>query len=356
MSDAAHAALHGITQRACGSMGAPDQVTNEETRDRYLIRNLREEGIASSIIEGAATTREAAREMLRAERQPRTIAEQMVLNNYNAMRHIIGLGRVPLTIETILHLHEILTVNTLSDTSAAGRLRTSREAIQVVDDTTGEVLRDPPPADLLPGRLEQLCRFANFEIPDQFIHPVIRAILLHFWLAFDHPFVDGNGRCARALFYWSMLQQDYWLCQFISISQIIYHAPIQYGKAFLYTETDDNDVTYFVLHQLRVIEKALDELHRYIDRKIAERRDLERRIRLGAHLNERQLDLVAHALRHPDARYDIRRHAADYGVVYQTARTDLLDLADRGLLHKRKIGRTYCFMPVAQLQARLEQL
>ncbi len=53
---------------------------------------------------------------------------------------------------------------------------------------------------------------------DFFIHPVIRAILLHFMLAYDHPFVDGTGRTARALFYWSMAHQGYWLMDFISIT------------------------------------------------------------------------------------------------------------------------------------------
>lgn len=352
----AQESLHRITQQAGGSMGASDQVTNEETRDRYLIRNLREEGIASSLIEGAATTREVAREMLREKREPRTHGEQMVLNNYVAMRYIISLERAPLTAETILHLHELLTHNTLEDPNAAGRLRLPHDDIQVVDDTTGEVLHDPPPAASLPSRLEQLCRFANGETPEYFVHPVVRAILLHFWLAYDHPFVDGNGRCARSLFYWSMMQQDYWLCQFISISQVIYQAPIQYGKSFLHAETDGNDATYFLLHQLEVIQKALAELHRYIEQKVNQRRALERRIKLSAQLNARQLDLIAHALRHPDAQYDIRSHQNDHGVVYQTARTDLLNLADRGLLVRRKIGKTWYFSPASDLETALDAL
>jgi Fic family protein len=349
-------ALHQVTQQASGSMGAADQVTHEDTRDRNLIRNLREEGIASSLIEGAATTREDARRMLRANRAPRSHGEQMVLNNFTAMRYIIGLDRAPLTVETILHLHELLTHNTLEDPAAAGRLRGPCDRIQVVDDTTDEVLHDAPPAHLVPSRLEQLCRFANHEIPDSFVHPVVRAILLHFWLAYDHPFVDGNGRCARALFYWSMMQQDYWLFQFISISRVIYNAPIQYGRAFLHTETDGNDVTYFVIHQLDVIQKALDELHGYLDRKVAERRALERRIRHEAFFNVRQLELIGHALRHPDAQYDIRSHQADHGVVYQTARTDLHDLADRGIFVRRKIGRTWYFSPSPDLDTKLDEL
>ncbi|MGD2111253.1 MAG: Fic family protein, partial [Phycisphaerae bacterium] len=192
--------------------------------------------------------------------------------------------------------------------------------------------------------------------PEGFVHPVVRSILLHFWLAYDHPFKDGNGRCARALFYWSMLQHDYWLCQFISISQIILKAGTQYARAFLHTESDGNDATYFVLHQLRVIEQAIEKLHEYLDRKVAQRRELERQLQLGAVLNERQLDLVGHALRHPDAEYEIAQHQTTFGIVYETARTDLLDLAKKGLFIQRKRGRTFYFHPVPDLDQVLKAL
>ena len=92
------------------------------------------------------------------------------------------------------------------------------------------------------------------------MHPAIRAIILHFWLAYDHPFIDGNGRTARALFYWLMLRHGYWLFEFISISEIILKAPVQYGEAFLYTETDQNDLTYFIIHQTEVIRKSMQSL------------------------------------------------------------------------------------------------
>jgi len=351
-----HQLMHEITQRASGSVGVSDQVTNPETRNRYLVRNLMEEGIRSSLIEGASTTREKAKEMLRARRKPKDEGEQMVLNNYMAMQYIIDLGRSPLTPEIVFHLHEIITRNTLKDPDAAGRLRRPGERIDIIDPSDNVILHDPPPADQLPDRLIAMCDFANSETPEGFVHPVVRSIALHFWLAYDHPFKDGNGRCARALFYWSMLQHDYWLCQFISISQVILKAPTQYARAFLYTESDGSDLTYFILHQLVVIKKAIDELHRYLDDKVAQRREIERRLRLASLLNERQLDVIAHALRHPNAQYDIRQHEAKFGVVYQTARTDLLGLADKGLLIKRKSGRTFYFDPSPGLERELSAL
>jgi len=120
------------------------------------------------------------------------------------------------------------------------------------------------------------------------MHPVLRAILLRFWLAYDHPFVHGNGRTARALFYWSMLRQQYWLFEYISISEILLRAPAKYALAFLHTETDRNDLTYFIVHQATVIRRAIQELHVYIQRKAQELASTEAVLKSGADLNHRQ--------------------------------------------------------------------
>ena len=163
------------------------------------------------------------------------------------------------------------------------------------------------------------------------------APFLHFWLAYDHPFVDGNGRTARTLFYWSMLRHGYWLVEFLTISQIIRGGLAQYARAFLNTEMDDNDLTYFIRYHLAVLDRALRALHEYIARKSAQQRHLASVVRGLTDLNHRQHALLGHALRHPDYRYTIEAHRMSHGVVYQTARTDLLELVEAGLLDSRKI-------------------
>jgi len=293
--------------------------------------------------------------LIRSKRKPTTEGEIMAVNNYRAMQIITDLGKKKLTPALVFRLHEILTDGTM-DPGDIGRMRRSDEPIDVVYTINNQVLHVAPPAEQLEQRMDRMCAFANESESKRFVHPVIRSIILHFWLAYDHPFKDGNGRCARALFYWSMLQHDYWLSQYFSISHIIRNAPVKYARAFLFTETDGNDATYFLLHQLGVIERAIKELDRYLDRKLAARSAVERRIKQTAFFNERQLDVLAHALRHPDARYSIQQHQTTHGIVYETARTDLLDLADKGLLTKRKIGRTFYFSPTPGLDERLEEL
>jgi len=347
--------LHQIDLGAGGRIGMPDQITNPETRDRYYIASLVEEAITSSQLEGAATTRPVAKEMIRSGRPPRDRSERMILNNFRTMQHLSRCRREPLTRELVLEIHRLVTDQTLEDPSAAGRLRLGDEEA-VVGDLYGRVFHKPPPADELEERLERMCEFANARTPKGFLHPALRSIILHFWLSYDHPFVDGNGRTARALFYWSMLHHGYWLCEFISISRIIRKGPAKYGRAFLHTETDDNDLTYFILYHLEVLCRAIDEVRKYVQHKAEELRAIEQRLQGVALLNHRQRALISHALRHPGQRYTIASHRVSHNVVYETARTDLRDLERRGLLRAKKVGKRWYFTPVADLEARLQRL
>lgn len=353
--------LHRIDRDASGNIQASEQITNPQTRDTYLIKSLIEEAITSSQLEGAATTRRVAKQMIQEGRQPRNRGERMIHNNYQAMLHIRRFLAEPLTPEIVLELQRILTEGTLDDPDAAGRLRRSDDDDVRVVDEIGTVLHVPPPASELDERLRRLCAFANgVDSSGEFTHPAVRAIVLHLWLAYDHPFVDGNGRTARALFYWSMATQGYWLCEYISISRILRRARGQYARAFLYTETDENDATYFLLYQMNVILRAIRELHEYLARKAAEIRETERILEQSAavsdEINHRQLALLNHALKNVGMAYTIASHRRAHHVSYQTARTDLLKLAALGLIEQRKRGRSFRFVAPPDLRRRIEQL
>lgn len=348
--------LHQIDQRAAGRIAFPDPLTNPETRDRYIVSSLIEEAITSSQLEGASTTRKVAAEMLRSGRPPADKSEQMIRNNFDAMEFVRSIKNRPLTPDDVLELHRITTTETLNNSDAAGRLQTpADERVTVVDNRTQVVLFNPPPADQLPARLAQMCRFANGEIPaNQFLHPVVRAVMLHFWLAYDHPFEDGNGRTARALFYWAMLHAGYWLFEYVSISTILKNAFAKYGRSYLYSESDENDATYFLIYQLEVMIRAIDNLDQYLQRKIAQIGDVERRLRYAARFNHRQLALLGHAIRHPGAEYTIKSHQRSHSVAYATARSDLLALAKVGLLIAERLGaKTMVFRSPEDLDKRL---
>jgi Fic family protein len=348
--------VHRIDQQASGQILADDVVMSLRSSDRYLVSSLVEEAITSSQLEGASTTRRVAKELLATGRPPRDRSEQMIVNNYQAMLFAQDAASSPLTPADVLSLHRIVTEDTLDDPKDAGRLQAPGEKRIAVYWTDDLLLHTPPPAEELPARLDAMCRFANGETGEGFVHPVVRAIIVHFWLAYDHPFVDGNGRTARALFYWLMLRSGYWLTQYLSVSSILRKAPAQYAKSFLQAETDDNDITYFVVYQLGVIERAIASLHEYLARKIVEIREIDSLLHGSSRLNHRQLVVVRDALRDPSEPFTISAQARRNRVTYESARSDLLDLERMGLFEKERVGKKYVFRPCSDLERRLREL
>lgn len=350
--------LHHIDQDAAGTLRSAVEGPTPSHGEEYLLRSLIEESITSSQLEGASTTRRVAEAMLREGRPPKDTSERMIFNNYLAMKEIQSLRHDSLTPGRILELQRRLTEGTLKDPADVGRWRIGDD-IRVVNNDDGVILHQPPPASELTARMERLCAFANApEASSPFVHPVLRAILLHFMIGYDHPFADGNGRTARALFYWSMLRSRYWLTEYISLSRVLKQAPAQYGMAYLHTETDGGDTTYFLIHQLESIRKAIDTLTAFLQRKAEDQRGLDRLLsatsELAERFNARQRTLLAHALRHPQEAYTISGHQRLHGVVYQTARTDLLALAEAGLLVAGKVGRGHVFTVPPDLRARIQ--
>lgn len=340
-----------IDQQLAGRLVAPDdQPLSPSHQERYIISALREEAIASSMLEGAVTTRQDAKHMLRTGRKPRTRGERMVLNNYKAMNFIRDHRTTPLTPEFILKVQEILTKDTLDDPSQSGRFRTSGDDIWIGDDY-GEVVHVPPDAGQLSARLKRLCSFANQRAQQSaFMHPVVRASILHFQIGFDHPFCDGNGRTARALFYWSMLRDGYWLFEYLPISVLIYKSPSQYYRAFLYCETDDFDITYFLVYKTRIVSRARELLGEYISKKQKDMASARKFFSSDARLNHRQRELINRFVRSPYVEITIQEHQGNHGIAYGTARSDLLDLAEWGYVNKISSGgRKFSFVRGARI-------
>lgn len=354
LADPVLESLYEIDRDVNGRITANDQLLNPHTRDRYVVSSLIEEAITSSQLEGASTTRDAAKQMIRSGRNPVNRSERMILNNYRAIQRVKELTAQPLTPETVFTIHEALVEGTLGEDRTGDHLRKPDDGVAIYHGDT--VLHNPPPAREIARRMAAMCDFVNKTRTDTFLHPILKAIILHFWLAYDHPFVDGNGRTARALFYWSVLSQDFWMFEFLSISAVIRKSPTKYAKSFLYTETDENDLTYFLLAQLQVIRQAIKSLYAYLDKKALEIQSIEKILQAHVSINHRQLALLGHALRHPWARYTIDTHKKTHRVTYQTARTDLLDLASRNLLVRTKTGRFFSFTAATDMAKRLEVL
>lgn len=343
-----------INRNASGRIAIDEQVTNPATRDRYITSSLIEEAITSSQLEGAATSRRVAKEMLRSGRQPRDISERMILNNYAAMRRIGELRQEPLSPQLICEIHRLVTDGTLDNPDAAGNVQWNQSERVSVWGDGDQLLHRPPPVEQLTDRMVALCDFANDTTDTAYMPPVLRAVTVHFMMGYDHYFEDGNGRTARAVFYWSMLNQGYWLTEYLTISRILKSAPAQYARSFLLTEQDDGDLTHFLIYQIGVVHRAIRDLHKYLVHKADQLREVQSTLRATpGEFNHRQLALLETALRDESSEFTTRSHASVHGTTIETARQDLTALESKGLLHHRRRGRRFVWVPVPRLADQL---
>ncbi|MDU8350586.1 Fic family protein [Pseudomonas syringae pv. actinidiae] len=219
-----------------------------------IARLMRSEAIHSSQLEGASTSTKNAEEMLKRNRKPLNESERMIDGNYRLMRSAWQMRNHPATVELIEAFHSS-GMGEIDDVKySPGCFRSGNDV--VVQDGDGNVVHTPPEASGIIGRLESLMEWINE--PHLALHPLVKACALHFAIGYEHPFRDGNGRVARALFYWFMFKSGYKSFLYISISEKILVAPQKYGQSYVYTETDEMDLTYFLDYQAKIISNAID--------------------------------------------------------------------------------------------------
>jgi len=321
--------LHEFDLHIGGHLGTKSIIPNDDKR-KYLVSSIMEEAIASSQIEGAVTTRKKAKEMLRKNAKPKTKSEQMIVNNYITINHIVLHQDDLLTTDKLLEVHKLIVNHTMDDILDEGRYRDNNE-VSVIDAVDGEIVHLPPDFKEVPLLMDELIDFFNDKGGDLFIHPIIKGCIIHFMIGYIHPFVDGNGRAARALFYWYLLKNGYWLTEYLSISRLIVKSKNQYAQAFLYTETDSNDLTYFINYNLKTMELAYDSLREYIERKISEKKQIVNFQKIKG-VNERQAILIKWIYEEPDLIFSVKEIENRLLVSNQTARTDLENLVHMGFL------------------------
>lgn len=326
--------LHNFDLKLIGGL-YKNSITPQDQAE-YFKNSLIEEAIASSQIEGAATTTDVARDMIKSGRKPRNESEQMIINNFKAIREIESRLDEELSVQLIIDIHEIMTHDTVAS-KYSGKFRD--QPIYVKDHIDGEIAFTAPQHEEVYNLVESLIFFINDE--EDFVHPIIKASILHFMIGYIHPFGDGNGRTARALFYWYLINKEYSLLKHISISKAILSSRTSYDKAFLRTEHDGNDLTYFMMYSLKSLRVAFQSLVNYRDKKREERQkasEIEYEL-ISKGFNKRQSDLLGYLFTKPKANITISVYSRKHDIVRQTASRDLTELEGKGLLKKYKDGK-----------------
>lgn len=344
--------LHKIDMFAGGRLFNKNLNISPTNKNTFLNRGIIEEAIASSQLEGAHTTRKAARDFLVSKRSPKNESEQMILNNYKTINAIAdSFKNQKLSRSLLFEMHSMLTENTVNKTEQH-RFRKDNDEIIVQGQIGSEeyTTHVPPNEDFVEKNIDDLIKYAN-DLDEKFSHPITKAIFLHFWIGYLHPFTDGNGRLARAIFYWYLLRKDYWTFMYLPISTILKKSPLQYAMAYIYTEQDNLDITYFYDFNIQKIIQAIGEFEQYLDTKLDENRIIDSSLDKSFDLNDRQKQLIHYLVSDRDPSLSITSYSILHSVTRQTAEKDLKYLEKNKLIYSKKSGKYVKYYPTEKLMA-----
>jgi len=167
-----------------------------------------------------------------------------------------------ITRESILTIHRLMITGADDDHCPPGKLRTGDQNV-----TFGL----PRHRGVSGGRnceaaLRDLCKALAGEMTDH--HPIIQGLALHYHLAALHPFLDGNGRTARALEALSLQRVGLRDTLFIAMSNYYYEEKVEYLSVLARVRSQDHDLTEFLVFGLRGIETQCARLFAEIKKHI----------------------------------------------------------------------------------------
>jgi len=289
--------------------------------EKYQKKAIMEEAIASSQISGSYMSRIVAKQMLKEKLPAKTPAKKMIHNNFIMLQSIYEKHQFKrLNSETLSSLHDMLESNMTKDGS-----------FKYFSDKN-----DP----FLQKEVKKFMAFANDELEENvFIHPIIKASILHFWLLFLNPFANHNDRIARAIFYWYLLRKGYKLFSILPISLAIKNTKDDYHRAFILSVKDDNNLTYFIDYKIRKIQKTLNNFKHFIKQKNSENWRINHFLKSHPELNNRQINILE-ALHHISYRpITVTSHKNTHEITKVTAIKDLKGLEKLKLIKGKKEGR-----------------
>lgn len=333
--------FHELDMNTGGEIFVEKSGVSKANKQKLITRGIMDEAIASSQLEGAATSRQAAKKMLREGRKPTNKSEQMIVNSYVSMKAIEEKYKdKKMSVNLLIELHALVTRDTLDAQNEKPRLRTEGESVYVSGESNGIIYHEAPSIKFVHKELERLVQFANDELDNEvFIHPIIKAIMIHFWMGYLHPFTDGNGRLARLLFYWYLIKHDYWAFVYLPISKVIKKSPMQYIMAYVYSEQDENDITYFLDYNIRKIKLAVREFKEYLDKQAENNKKMKKQCDEKYGLNIRQVQLLQYLHGDTGERTSLIAHMNVNQIAKMTAIKDLKSLVTKGFLEGKKQGR-----------------
>lgn len=307
---------------------------------RHKTNALLDESIASAQLAGVAVSKKAAKEMLLKKRAPQDVNEQVCVNIYRALQLAYAKKEENLSMDLLLQLHQTLTRDTIKF-KGIGQYRTNNKTdLSAIDVSAGY---KPVDVVYIPSIVEQLIELYNNDTVPYFIHPLVKACLIHYVITTARPFKDGNGRIARLLAQMYLLKKAYWVAEFMSVSNVVSKFRQQYHRTFSQAQTDDNNAGYFIQFYIQSIQMAFKSLRDFALRINKEK--VEKPEQKIPGYNERQTTVLQWLKEDGAKVVTIRELRSVYGVSKETARTDLTALVEKGWIKYYHINKkTYAFV------------
>ena len=219
---------------------------------------------------------------------------QEVINYRNVMRYLdelLGKGE-QYSLPQLMEIHR-QTVHRLISEERMGVVRSTQVVIKQGD--TGQIVLTPPPFLEVPYLLGQFYEWLNSEEAEP-VHPVLKAGITHYILVAIHPFVEGNGRTARAYAMYVMLREGYDIKRFLSLEEHFDGDVARYYEALGRVDRGhgqllERDITAWLEYFCEVVATELEKIKERI-RKLSLDSKIKMRIGQQVSLTERQMRLL----------------------------------------------------------------
>ena len=221
-------------------------LTPQQSTRLYGTRAMEEEILSTFRIEQIDTSRESVRRILSGQ-APRDDEEHRIYGMKQGLEFIADRSHA-ITEENLFRLYQMTIGDFLpeEDRLLPGRWY-RHDGVTVIDGKTEHI---GLPWRKLPAYMKELTAFAAEKAAQ---NDLVKAAVLHFTLAYLHPYFDGNGRMARLLHLWYLVQQEYSSALFVPMSRFVEESCARYYKA--YTQVEQNqqisgvlDVTPFLVY------------------------------------------------------------------------------------------------------------
>ncbi len=309
-------------------------VQNGSFKEEFFLDSTIEEAITSAIYEGANSTRSKAQELITSGSAPKNKDEWMLVNNYQAMLWIKENRHREVSRELIEQLHAVVTRNTLEgdDANYQGKFRNDTVFVR---SSTGKVKHEGTKYDLIESSLKEVIDLTTKNA--RFFPPVLKGVLLHYFTAYIHPFFDGNGRTARALFYFKAMKNNLSFIELLSVSAYLkVHGP-QYEKSYEKVVGNELDITYFIDFNLDALLHAISEVEKKVDYLLSIR-SLKPLLK---GISDNQIGLIQRLALNKFRKTNIEEYSAQINMSREIARQELKQLCGWNLLAEKKAGKKF---------------